>query len=801
MGTQSANILISVCMPMYNAAPFLKECIDSVLTQNFEDFEFVIIDDGSEDQSAAIVARYADSRIRLIRKKHDYIGTLNEMLKACRGRYIARMDADDVMLPDRLQTQFDYMEKHPEVDVWAGGLEIYGQEGKCIPPAITGRSLGLRDLLPYNLFGNPATIIRIERWRELGVFYERDFIYAEDYRFWSQLIHAGANIVCTEQPFFKYRKFQGQTSREHEEEMWSANQRVKDEIAHWLTDEEWASYTPPVIEDRGNKLTVIIPFLNEGDEVVNTVKSIRDTVGDSVDILVINDQSTDGYPYAEQLAPYGVYYVMNRERKGVAASRDYGVEMIRTPYFLLLDAHMRFYSSEWLQIIVSTLETDDRQLLCCQGRYLEKIEGEVCDIKIEATQYGAHLPFIKGEDLVDVKWNTIEYAPGESTEEIAVVLGAAYATSRRYWLYLHGLHGLLYYGSDEAFISTKVWLEGGRCILLKNVIAGHIYRKKSPFQRFTEAECYNKLLIAHILYPPSLRALECAYLKLAYPRVFSEAERMIESKKEMIAAERAYMKRIGRASFSHVLYINRRACRPAVEKLKARRGLPHEAYSYLKENYPVGYGLYNGKTGCLLWLCHYASYAGNPATVETEACKLFADIEDAVDEQSLPFNFKYGLCGIGWTAIYLYRCGLIDDAPVDLIAKIDRQLRAYAPQNTMDCSVETGGGGFLSYILARIALSRQCSKIIAQPTPDLIEKATCTAERVVAETTDLSALAYAFRFKYFLLDNSEEELMSPSVSEWLEMKDFVPQNREYWENGLSGNILTASLRVIISQNL
>ena len=139
-------------MPMYNAVPFLKECIDSVLTQNFEDFEFIIIDDGSEDQSAAIVACYADSRIRLIRKKHDYIGTLNEMLKACRGRYIARMDADDVMLPGRLQTQFDYMEKHPEVDVWAGGLEIYGQEGKCIPPAITGRSLGLRDLLPYNLF-------------------------------------------------------------------------------------------------------------------------------------------------------------------------------------------------------------------------------------------------------------------------------------------------------------------------------------------------------------------------------------------------------------------------------------------------------------------------------------------------------------------------------------------------------------------------------------------------------------------------------------------------------------------------
>lgn len=101
---------VSVCMPVYNASRYLRECIDSVLSQTFADFEFLIADDGSDDDSAAIVESYADPRIRLIRREHGYIASLNCLLDEARGRYIARMDADDVMLPDRLRLQFDYME-------------------------------------------------------------------------------------------------------------------------------------------------------------------------------------------------------------------------------------------------------------------------------------------------------------------------------------------------------------------------------------------------------------------------------------------------------------------------------------------------------------------------------------------------------------------------------------------------------------------------------------------------------------------------------------------------------------------
>ncbi len=99
---------VSVCMLMYNASKYLRECIDSVLAQTFQDFEFLIVDDGSTDDSVEIVQSYHDSRIRLIKNKHDYIGSLNILLDEARGKYIARMDADDVMMPMRLKIQFEY---------------------------------------------------------------------------------------------------------------------------------------------------------------------------------------------------------------------------------------------------------------------------------------------------------------------------------------------------------------------------------------------------------------------------------------------------------------------------------------------------------------------------------------------------------------------------------------------------------------------------------------------------------------------------------------------------------------------
>lgn len=115
---------------MYNAARFIKDCIDSVLSQSFQDLELLVVDDGSTDNSCDIVNSVRDNRIRLIRNQHDYVGSLNKLLDEAKGKYIARMDADDVMYPNRLAIQYEYMENHPDVDFIGGRMAVFKQSTK-----------------------------------------------------------------------------------------------------------------------------------------------------------------------------------------------------------------------------------------------------------------------------------------------------------------------------------------------------------------------------------------------------------------------------------------------------------------------------------------------------------------------------------------------------------------------------------------------------------------------------------------------------------------------------------------------
>lgn len=102
--------LVSIVMPLYNSEAFLKETLESLLCQTYSDFELIIIDDGSVDQSLAIVGSYADKRIRLIEQKTNQgiAATLNRGLDAASGKYIARIDSDDIALPNRLACQVAY---------------------------------------------------------------------------------------------------------------------------------------------------------------------------------------------------------------------------------------------------------------------------------------------------------------------------------------------------------------------------------------------------------------------------------------------------------------------------------------------------------------------------------------------------------------------------------------------------------------------------------------------------------------------------------------------------------------------
>lgn len=123
---------VSVLIPVFNKAPYLKEAVDSVLHGSFTDFEIVCVDDKSTDDSLAVLRSIADPRVRIIELPRNLgpAGAANAGLDACTGEYIVRLDADDLAVPDRLAKQVAFMDAHPDIGASGGHLQLFGARDK-----------------------------------------------------------------------------------------------------------------------------------------------------------------------------------------------------------------------------------------------------------------------------------------------------------------------------------------------------------------------------------------------------------------------------------------------------------------------------------------------------------------------------------------------------------------------------------------------------------------------------------------------------------------------------------------------
>jgi len=196
---------VSVVMSVFNGQAFLSEAIESILGQTFGEFEFVVIDDGSTDKTAEILAQYAarDARIRVLR--HDNKGraaSLNIGIGQAAGKYIARMDADDVAMPHRLAEQIEFMEEHPDVGLLGGAIELISTAGhviKTVRPPLEDSEIR-STLLRYNPIFHPTVVMRKEVALAAGG-YRKALLDADDYDLWlrigerSRLANLGKTIV------------------------------------------------------------------------------------------------------------------------------------------------------------------------------------------------------------------------------------------------------------------------------------------------------------------------------------------------------------------------------------------------------------------------------------------------------------------------------------------------------------------------------------------------------------------------------------------------------------------------------
>lgn len=197
----------TVLMPVYNGEKFLGEAIDSILGQTYTDFEFLIIDDGSTDQSRNIVLSYNDNRIELICNSEN-LGlekTLNKGIKQAKGEYIARMDCDDISLPQRLQKQIDFMDANPQISVCGSWVKTFGNSNKVWKYPLNHEEICCW-LLFFTAFAHPAVIFRKELFLDNKLLYDerQQFERAEDYELWVRISqkHKLANLDTV---LLKYR--------------------------------------------------------------------------------------------------------------------------------------------------------------------------------------------------------------------------------------------------------------------------------------------------------------------------------------------------------------------------------------------------------------------------------------------------------------------------------------------------------------------------------------------------------------------------------------------------------------------
>jgi len=179
--------LVSIVMPVYNTAQYLDEAINSILAQSFQDFEFIIINDGSTDGSADILERYSriDNRIKLFHQENKgVIASLNKGCQAARGKYIARMDSDDISLPDRLSIQVTLMEANPNIGICGTWIKRFGEVNEHIIQLPTESEEIRTKLLFMSVLAHPTVMMRRNLMIASALYYRNDFVHAEDYDLW-----------------------------------------------------------------------------------------------------------------------------------------------------------------------------------------------------------------------------------------------------------------------------------------------------------------------------------------------------------------------------------------------------------------------------------------------------------------------------------------------------------------------------------------------------------------------------------------------------------------------------------------
>lgn len=489
--------------------------LNSINNQTDQDFECIILDDNSKDSTKELYQDFCEShsKFRYIRSEYDKTkltekdlagisNIINTGIEYSTGDYIVFCNGHEKLLLTRLEKTREDLKNNPQVDLISYRRD-FGSELIKFYSGTDERTI--KDLIKN---GSPSlwetTLVRENALSKLPWLFRQPL----------------DEVFCTQ--FFLTALSHGMTLA------WSLDESNQVNNYKYIKESEglrirYLQMFLPVHQNKGsNEMTVLVTFKNEGFEVEKTVIAIR-LNDQSVNIQLVNDASTDTYNYKNISKTFGCDYLVNQTSQGVAGARCVGVEQIKTPYFIIFDAHMRFKISDldFSKKFIKELKKDDNQILYANTIVIHSNTEEDCLFRHYNNEdcltnssghngflaYGALHKLSGAETDWDTEWcykfNSKDDCDNDDPEaiiETVSILGATYAMSKRWWSKIRGLNCLYYWGSDEPWLSTKTILFGGHCRMFKNYGVGHLYRSIPTYGALDTAPIQvNRLMLQYML--------------------------------------------------------------------------------------------------------------------------------------------------------------------------------------------------------------------------------------------------------------------------------------------------------------
>jgi glycosyltransferase involved in cell wall biosynthesis len=233
------NPKVSVILPAFNAAATLHAAVESILGQTYTNIELICIDDGSNDSTLEVLNTFIDDpRLNIIsRENRGLIASLNEGIDASTGKYIARMDADDISLKDRIEKQVNFLESHSSVVALGGAIHEFDETGfiKVKTNPTHNEELQFHSLHKIPIW-HPTAMFRSDIVKKFGVRYDVEYPHAEDVKFWFELSKFG-ELANLEDVLLNYRRSDEQASKKHNQAQRASASKARLELYYELSEQ------------------------------------------------------------------------------------------------------------------------------------------------------------------------------------------------------------------------------------------------------------------------------------------------------------------------------------------------------------------------------------------------------------------------------------------------------------------------------------------------------------------------------------------------------------------------------------